>query len=55
MAIANRWAVRNVAKCTMFDIATGKMLTYLERLKSSNIEVSSETVYARGLNLCPPM
>jgi len=46
--IAKRWAVRNVAKATFYDIATGKMLTYLENLKSSGIEVSSETVYARG-------
>lgn len=48
MAIANRWAVRNVAKCTFFSATTGKMLTYLENLKSSDIQVSSETVYARG-------
>ena len=47
--IAQRWAVRNVAKCTFYDIATEKMLTYLENLKSSGIEVSSETVYARGV------
>lgn len=46
--IAQRWAVRNVARCTFYDIATGNMLTYLEHLKSSGIEVSSTTVYARG-------
>lgn len=46
--IAKRWAVRNVAKATFYDIATNKMLTYLENLKTSGIEVSSETVYARG-------
>lgn len=46
--IAQRWAVRNVAKATFYDIATNKMLTYLENLKSSGIETSSETVYARG-------
>lgn len=46
--IAQRWAVRNVAKATFYDISTGKMLTYLENLKTSGIEVSSETVYARG-------
>lgn len=46
--IAQRWAVRNVAKATFYDIATNKMLTYLENLKTSGIEVSSETVYARG-------
>lgn len=46
--IAKRWAVRNVAKATFYDISTGKMLTYLENLKTSGIEVSSETVYARG-------
>ncbi len=48
MSTPKRWAVRNVAKATFYDIATGKMLTYLENLKSSNIETSSETVYARG-------
>ncbi len=48
MATPKRWAVRNVAKATFIDIATGKMLTYLENLKSSTIETSSETVYARG-------
>jgi len=48
MAIAQRWAVRNVAKATFYDIATGKLLTYLENLKSSDIQVTSETVYARG-------
>jgi len=52
MAIAKRWAVRNVAKCTMYNIPregeSKKMLTYLENLKSSDITVSSETVYARG-------
>lgn len=46
--IAQRWAVRHVARCTFYDIATDKMLTYLEHLKSSGIEVTSETVYARG-------
>ncbi len=46
--IAQRWAVRNVAKATFYDISTDKMLTYLENLKTSAIEVSSETVYARG-------
>lgn len=48
MSIAKRWAVRNVAKATFYDIATGKLLTYLENLKSSDIQVTSETVYARG-------
>jgi len=48
MDIAKRWAVRNVAKATFYDIATGKLLTYLENLKSSDIQVTSETVYARG-------
>jgi hypothetical protein len=49
MAIANRWAVRNVAKATFMNPTTDKMLTYLENLKSSDIQVSSETVYARGV------
>lgn len=53
MAIANRWAVRNVATCTAYDITTGKMLVYLENLKSSDINVTSETVYARGVKNTP--
>lgn len=52
MAIANRWAVRNVAKCTFYSIPSAgekeKILAYLENLKSSDINVTSETVYARG-------
>lgn len=46
--IAQRWAVRNVARATFLDIETEKLLTYLENLKMSSINVSSETVYARG-------
>lgn len=49
MATPKRWAVRNVATATFIDIETGKMLTYLENLKSSSIETTSETVYARGV------
>jgi hypothetical protein len=48
MAIAQRWAVRNVAKATMLDITTGKMIAYLENLKTSGLTTSSTTVYARG-------
>lgn len=48
MAIAQRWAVRNVARATFYDVTTKKMLTYLENLKSSDIQVSSTTTYARG-------
>ena len=49
MAIANRWAVRNVAKATMYHASTGKMVAYLENLKTSGLTTSSTTVYARGV------
>jgi hypothetical protein len=48
MAIAQRWAVRNVAKATMYDATTGKMIAYLESLKTSGLTTASTTVYARG-------
>lgn len=48
MAFANRWAVRNVAKCSMYSATTGKMIAYLENLKTSGLQTSSTTVYARG-------
>jgi hypothetical protein len=48
MAIPNRWAVRNVAKCQFFSATTGKMIAYMENLKTSGLQTSSTTVYARG-------
>lgn len=48
MAVTNRWAVRDVATASFFDLNTGKLKVKLETLKMSNIENSAETVYASG-------
>src|SRR5690554_1463741 len=48
MATPKTWAVREVALATFYDIATGKALFHLQNLKTSGIENSAETVYARG-------
>lgn len=45
---AKQWAVRNVARATFKDISTGDVLCYLDNLQTSKIDVSSQTVYARG-------
>jgi hypothetical protein len=49
MGVPKRWAVRNVAKATMYDATTGKMVAYMENLKTSGLTTTSETVYARGV------
>ena len=51
MATPKRWAVRDVASATFIGLAgadEGKVLAYTDTLKSSGVETSSETVYARG-------
>lgn len=48
MSTPNRWAVRSVAKASFYSLVDGKLLTYLDTLKSSGIETKSTTVYARG-------
>lgn len=44
----NRFAIRDVAKATFFEIKSGKVLTYLDSLKTSGVSTTSETVYSRG-------
>lgn len=46
--VPNRWAVRDVAKASFFNLKTGKLITYLDNLKTSGVETKSTTVYARG-------
>lgn len=48
MAVTNRWAVRDVATASFFDIETGKLKVKIDTLKMSNIENTAETVYAVG-------
>lgn len=48
MGLDNRWAIRDVAKATFYSLVDGKVLTYLDTLKSSGVTVKSTTVYARG-------
>jgi len=48
MTTPQKWVVRNVAKATAYDIATGKRKFRLTDLKTSGVENTAETVYARG-------
>jgi len=48
MAAPQQWFIRDVPKATFVNIATGKPMFYLTDLKTSGIENSGETVYARG-------
>lgn len=48
MTTPNRWAVKSVARCTFVSLTDGKILTYLDTLKSSGVATKSATVYARG-------
>jgi hypothetical protein len=48
MAAPNVFAIRNVAKATFYNISTGKAIVQLTNLKTSGIENSGTTVYARG-------
>lgn len=48
MPTPKQWAIRDVAKASFYSISTGKPITYLTNLKTSGIENSAETVYARG-------
>jgi len=50
MSTPNRWAVRSVARASFYSLVDGKMLTYLDTLKSSGMDVKSTTTYARGGN-----
>lgn len=48
MASPNRWAIRNAGKATFYDLVTKKAIVTLPTLKTSGVETSGETVYARG-------
>jgi hypothetical protein len=48
MATPNTWVIRDVPKMTFVDVASRKPLFYLLDLKTSQLDNSAETVYARG-------
>lgn len=48
MATPNRFAVRDAGSATFFNLQTGKAIVTLNTLKTSGIESSGETTYARG-------
>jgi hypothetical protein len=44
----NRWAIREAAEATFYDIVTGDAIVTLQTLKMSEVQTSGETTYARG-------
>lgn len=48
MATPNRWAVREAAEATFYDLTTGDAIVTLRTLRTSGVETSGETVYSRG-------
>ncbi|GFN32600.1 hypothetical protein [Paenibacillus xylaniclasticus] len=48
MGAPNSWVIRDVPKMTFVDVSTRKPLFYLSDLKTSQLENTAETVYARG-------
>lgn len=48
MATPNRWAIKEAGEATFYNLTTGKAITTLATLKTSGVETTGETVYARG-------
>lgn len=48
MATPNQWAVREVAIATFYELRTGKARAQLTNLKTSGLENSATTVFAKG-------
>jgi hypothetical protein len=48
MATPNRWAIREAGEATFYDLVDGHAIVTLSTLKSTSIETTGETVYARG-------
>lgn len=48
MAVPNRWAVREAAEATFFDIVTGAPKVTLKTLKMTEVTTNGETTYAMG-------
>lgn len=48
MATPNRWAIRDCGIATFYSLTTLKPIVSLHTLKTSGVETSGETAYARG-------
>jgi len=48
MATPNQWAIADVAEATAYSLSTGLAMFQLKNLKTSGLENSAKTVYARG-------
>lgn len=48
MATPNRWAVREAGECSFYSLVNGKAIVTLKTLKTSGVQTTGETVYARG-------
>jgi hypothetical protein len=48
MATPNRWAIKEAGIATFYNLTTGKAVVSLATLKTSGVETTGETVYARG-------
>lgn len=48
MSTPNRFAIRDAGSATFFNLQTGKAIVTLNTLKTSGIESTGETTYARG-------
>jgi hypothetical protein len=48
MSAPNRWAIQDAGEASFFDLTTLKAIVTLRTLKTSGVETTGETVYARG-------
>lgn len=48
MATPNRWAIKEAGIASFYSLSTGKAIVTLETLKTTGVETTGETVYARG-------
>lgn len=48
MATPSQWAIADVAEATAYNLTTGAAMFTLKNLKTSGLENSAKTVYARG-------
>lgn len=48
MAVPNRFAIRDAGEATFYDLIEQKPIVTLRTLKTSGVETTGETVYARG-------
>lgn len=48
MSTPNRWAIRDCGEATFYSLVDGHAIVTLATLKTSGVETTGETVYARG-------